>query len=186
MAYSLHRVILIALLFAIAVPSSLSHTEVEKDLMHYCSHTGDMKIECRQIIQSEFMNRFNNAEIRGVVDIAMNLTITKASEISGKLVRLSDISKDENLIHKYLLCSQNYRVVLLNLDLAHRNLHADYYRNALVQIDNTVAELKSCSHEFTKDLFDPAYIRNMNKEFRLYVEIFKVTLDRLIFENDND
>ncbi|KAK4421964.1 hypothetical protein Salat_2147100 [Sesamum alatum] len=56
--------------------------------------------------------------------------------------------------------------------------------NGPALVDDTLEELKSCSHEFLNDSFDPAHIRIRNKEFGVYVGIVKVVVDRLPREND--
>ncbi|KAL8033890.1 hypothetical protein ABFX02_13G185400 [Erythranthe guttata] len=186
MAYYLHRIIFVALVVAIAVPSSLGRRErsdLENDLRDLCSQTNKTK-KCWNIIKSEF-SRFSDADgNKGVAGVVIDLAIAKSDEIHDKLNQLYDDSKNDELKEKYLSCSKNYNDASRNLDLARRNLDSDDYRNISVQIDDTSDELKSCRHEFKKDSFDPAHIRNRNKEFKIYVEIVKVATDRLLQEND--
>ncbi|KAI3455857.1 hypothetical protein Pfo_012520 [Paulownia fortunei] len=187
MASSLHIIMSIALVFTIAIPSSLGRrekSEVETDLRDLCSQTNKSK-ECWKIIKSEF-SRFDDTDYRSVAGVVIDLARAKADEIHDKLNQLHEDSRDDNLKEKYLSCSKNYNDAHRNLVVAKRNLDSDDYRNIPVQVDDTVQELKSCRREFDKDSFDPAHIRNRNKEFRVYVEIVKVAVDRLLNEKDRN
>ncbi|KAL8033896.1 hypothetical protein ABFX02_13G186000 [Erythranthe guttata] len=187
MAYYLHRIIFIALVLAIAVPSSLGRrekSEIEKDLRNLCSQTNRTK-ECWYFVKSE-INRFNQSDFKGVAGVVIDLAIAKSDAINDLLNRLYQGSKDEKLKEKYLSCSKNYNDANRNLYLAKINLDSDHYQNIPIQIEDTVEELDSCRREFVKGSFDPAHIRNRNKEFRLYVEIVKVATDRLVKEKDRN
>ncbi|PIM99407.1 hypothetical protein CDL12_28094 [Handroanthus impetiginosus] len=175
MDYSLHRIISTALIFMITIPSSLGHrniSQTETNLQELCSQTRNSE-ECWQIIKSEHV-RFNETDYRSVVGIVIDLAIAKADEIHDKLNQLHKDSRD------------NYNDANRNLDLVKRNLNSNDYRNIPVQINDTLEELRSCRSQFDNDSFDPAHIRNRNKEFRNYVDIVKVATDRLLRENDRN
>ncbi|KAK4440307.1 hypothetical protein Salat_0365600 [Sesamum alatum] len=185
MAYSSQKIISIALILVIAIPSSLGRrerSETETDLRDLCSETRKPK-QCRKIIKSQF-SIFEETDSRSVAGAVIDLAVAKADEIHDKLNQLYQDSGDDKLKEKYISCSKNYNDAHRNLDLAKRNLDSNDYQNIPVQVDDTLEELKSCRHEFRKDSFDPAHIRNRNKEFGVYVDIVKVAADRLLREND--
>ncbi|KAL7131252.1 hypothetical protein ABFS83_13G185900 [Erythranthe nasuta] len=186
MAYSLLRIIFVALIFAISATSSLGRrekSEIEKDLRDLCSETNRTK-ECWYVIKSE-LNRFTDADgSKGVAGVVIDLAIAKAGEIHGELNKLYSGSTDENLKFKYISCSKNYNDANRNLELAKKMVDTNHNRFIAVEIYDTVQELRSCMLEFTKDSFDPAHISNMNKEFGLYVGIVKVATNRLLLEKN--
>ncbi|PIN22707.1 Pectinesterase [Handroanthus impetiginosus] len=187
MDHSLQRIISSALIFLIAIPSSLGHRDIsqtETNLQELCSQTRNSE-ECWQIIKSEHV-RFNETDYRSVAGIVIDLALAKADEIHDKLNQLHKDSRDDQLKEKYLWCSKNYNDANRNLDLVKRNLNSNDYRNIPVQINDTLEELRSCRSQFDNDSFDPAHIRNRNKEFRNYVDIVKVATDRLLRENDRN
>lgn len=179
--------IFIALIFTIAIPISMGHrekSETEKDLRDLCSQTNRSK-ECWKIIKSE-LTRFNDNDYRSVAGVIIDLAIAKSDDIHEKLNQLYKDSRDDTLKDKYISCSKNYNDANRNLVVAKRNLDSDDYRYIPVQIDDAVQELKSCRRGFDRDSFDPAHIRNRNKEFGLYLDVVKVATDRLLKEKDRD
>ncbi|KAK4440313.1 hypothetical protein Salat_0366200 [Sesamum alatum] len=187
MGYSLHRIIVsIALMFAIAVPSSMGHkqkSELEKALRDLSSETTKPE-ESWKILNSEF-SRFNGSDRRGVLAVVIDLAIAKGNELHGRLNRLfEEASFDDKLKYEYISCSKNYNDAIRNLNLAKRSLDPNHYWNLRIQVDDTVQELQSCIHEYDKDLVDPQHFRNRNKEFEVYIDIVKVAADRLLREED--
>ncbi|KAL2244559.1 pectinesterase inhibitor [Sesamum indicum] len=185
MAYSSHKILSIALLMLISVPSSLGRpqkSETETDLRDLCSNTRKPK-QCWKIIKPQ-LSSFDVTDSRSVAGAVIDLAVAKAQEIHDKLNQLFQDSRDDKLKEKYISCSKNYNDANRNLDLAKRNLDSNDYQNIPVQVDDTLEELKSCRHEFDKDSFDPAHIKNRNKEFGVYVDIVKVATDRLLREDD--
>ncbi|KAL6502192.1 hypothetical protein OROMI_021969 [Orobanche minor] len=164
MAYTLQRIIIIALIFMIAISPSLGRREkskVKKDLKEFCAQTGKSK-ECWKIIKPK-LREFHDTDPKTVADVLLDMARAK-----------------DELKEKYLSCSKNYNDAIRNLNLARRNLESDNYQNIPVQIDDTIEELKGCRFEFNKGSFDPSHIRNREKEFRVYVDIAKVATDSLL------
>ncbi|KAL7139489.1 hypothetical protein ABFS83_09G055100 [Erythranthe nasuta] len=191
MALSLDRIIFVALItLAIAVTSSLGRrdkSDIEKDLRDLCSQTNRTK-ECLSVIKSE-LNTFQDTDgsSKGVAGVVIDLAIAKAREIHDDLNRLYGGSKDEDLKFKYITCSKNYNDANRNLELVKKMLDSNRnYRFIAVEINDTVQELKGCILEFSKDPFDPAHIRDRNKEFGLYLEIATIATNRLLQEKNRN
>ncbi|KAL7099138.1 hypothetical protein ACP275_09G063900 [Erythranthe tilingii] len=188
--YSLDRIISIALIvLAIAVTSSLGRrdkSDIEKDLRDLCSQTNRTE-ECSYVVKSEF-NTFEDTDgSKGVAGVVIDLAIAKAREIHDDLNRLYGGSKDKDLKFKYISCSKNYNDANRNLGLVKKMLDSNRnYRFIAVEINDTVQELKGCMLEFSKDPFDPAHIRDRNKEFGLYLEIATVATNRLLQEKNRN
>ncbi|KAL0442360.1 UNVERIFIED_CONTAM: hypothetical protein Slati_1958700 [Sesamum latifolium] len=130
------------------------------------------------------LSSFGETDSRSVAGAVIGLAVAKAQEIHDRLNQLYQDSGDDKLKEKYTSCSKNYNDANRNLYLAKTNLDSNDFQNIPVQMDDTLEELKSCRHEFDKDSFDPAHIRNRNKEFGVYVDIVKVATDRLQREDD--
>lgn len=188
MALSFQSIIFIALTFAVAAPPASGRREEPEsvtDLRNFCAQTNRTR-ECWNIIKPQ-LDRFNDTNYRGVAGVTIDLAIAKADQIHDLLNRLHEDSKNNNLKDKYLSCSKNYNDAHRNLDLAKRNLDSDnHFRNIPVQIDDTIEELESCRRQFDEDSFDPAHIRNRNKEFGNYVEIVRVATELLTAERLRD
>ncbi|KAG8385144.1 hypothetical protein BUALT_Bualt03G0011200 [Buddleja alternifolia] len=177
----------IALLLAFAIPSSLGHrddSDKENDLRDLCSQVKKSK-ECLDIIKSEF-RRFEDTDCKGVAGPVIDLAREKAEEIRDMLNGLHKDSRDDKLKDKYISCSKNYNDASRDLDLAKRYFDSNDYQHIPVQVDEIEQELKNCKREFNKDAFDPAHIRNRSKEFRVYVDLVKVAIDRLLKKNDRN
>ncbi|KAL6567204.1 hypothetical protein OROGR_000872 [Orobanche gracilis] len=183
MAFSSRRIILIALISMIAISPSLgrkekeSSSEMEKYLRDLCSKTNETK-ECWAIIKRD-LTKFNDTDPRKVADTIIVLAKTKGEEIHEELDRLFEGSRDDQLKYKYGLCSKNYSDAIRDLYFARRDLELSDDRNIPIQIDDALEELTSCGVRFGKDSFDPAHIRNRNKEFGVYVQIVKAATERL-------
>ncbi|KAL7089635.1 hypothetical protein ACP275_13G196600 [Erythranthe tilingii] len=194
MAYFLHRIIFIALVLAIAVPSSLGWSwtpgtawgkpEIAKYLKEVCSNTNKTK-ECWYFIKPQ-LNRFDGALILELAPIARGLVQEKAHEINDKIDRLYNGSKNENMKNKYLSCSQNYNDAIAYLQLVKISYEKRDYDNILIQIDDAAQELECCSHQFTENSFDPAHVRNRNNEFRIYLEFLKAITNSWVWESRID
>ncbi|KAL7089634.1 hypothetical protein ACP275_13G196500 [Erythranthe tilingii] len=190
MAYYMHRIIFIALVFAIAVPSSLgdwdywTKPQLENYLQELCSQTNDTQV-CWNFIKDE-ANRFNETSILRAAIIALDPVEEKADEIHDKLDRLYNRSKDKNLKNKYLSCSKNYNDAISYLKLVRRSFVNYDFDNILGQVDDAVEELNICSLEFTDNSFDPAHIRNRNNEFRICLEFLKAATINWIHVNPTD
>ncbi|KAL0398162.1 UNVERIFIED_CONTAM: hypothetical protein Sradi_2159500 [Sesamum radiatum] len=185
--HSLHRIaVSIALVFAIAVPSSMGHKhkpEVEKALKEICAKTNKSE-ECWKIIKSQF-SRFNTTDRRGVLGVLIDLAISKANENHHRLNRLfEEASFDDRLKYEYISCSKNYNDAIRNLNLAKRSLDPSHHLNVIVEVADTVQELQSCIHEYDKETIDPKHFRSRNEEFGVYIDIVNVAAF-LVLAEDN-
>ncbi|GFQ04470.1 pectinesterase inhibitor [Phtheirospermum japonicum] len=184
MAYSSKTMIVIALIIMIAISPSLGRREKsdrEKELRDLVSQTDESK-ESWKIIKPQ-LSRFTDTDPKIVADVILDLAITRGDEIHEQLNRLHEDSRNDELKSKYLSCSKNYNDAIRNLKLAKRNLGSDDFHKIPIEIDDTIEELNSCVLEFEGDSFDPAHIRNRQKEFGNYVNIVKVATDRLQDQN---
>ncbi|KAL3616763.1 hypothetical protein CASFOL_039157 [Castilleja foliolosa] len=197
MAYSSLAMIFIAFIILIAVSPSLGHREksdrershhhreksdnensdIIQELRDLVSQTNDTE-ESWKIIKPQ-LSRFNDTDPKIVVDVILDLAITRGDEIHEQLNRLHEESRDDDLRSKYLSCSRNYKNAISNLERARENLGSDEFDNIFVKIDETIEELNQCGVEFEGDSFDPAHIRNRQKEFGNYVNLVKVSTDYL-------
>ncbi|KAG8370073.1 hypothetical protein BUALT_Bualt14G0079700 [Buddleja alternifolia] len=188
MAYSLYRTILfIALFVAFTIPSSLCHKDdsnSETILRDLCSRIERSK-ECVDIIKSE-LSRFEDSGCNDVAGPVIDLAREKAEQIRDMLNKLHEDSNDDKLKEKYLSCSSNYNDAGRNLDLAKRSFDSNDHRSIPEQVNDTEEELESCRREFDEGAFDPAHIRDRNKEFEVYVDLLKVTIDRLLAGDQPD
>ncbi|KAL3616759.1 hypothetical protein CASFOL_039153 [Castilleja foliolosa] len=197
MAYSFLTMIFIALIITIAISPSLGRREksdrershhhrekrdvensdIEQELRDLVSQTNDTN-ESWKIIKPQ-LSRFNDTDPKIVADVILDLAITRGDEIHEQLNRLHEDSRDDDLRSKYLSCSRNYKNAISNLERARENLGSDEFDNIFVKIDETIEELNRCGVEFEGDSFDPAHIRNRQKEFGNYVNLVKVATDYL-------
>ncbi|KAL3627294.1 hypothetical protein CASFOL_028657 [Castilleja foliolosa] len=155
----------------------VENSDIEHELRDLVSKTNDTN-ESWKIIEPQ-LNRFNDTDPKIVVDVILELAITRGDEIHEQLNRLHEESRDDDLRSKYLSCSRNYKDAISNLEVARENLGSDEFDNISVKIDDTIEELNKCGVEFEGDSFDPAHIRNRQKEFGNYVNIVKVAIDYL-------
>ncbi|GFQ08858.1 hypothetical protein PHJA_003029800 [Phtheirospermum japonicum] len=171
----------------IAISPSLGHkeisksSEVEKYLRDISSKTNESK-RSWEIIKPE-LSKFRDADPRKIADTIIVLAKTKGEEIHKELNRLYEASRDDKLIYKYGSCSKNYNDANRNLYLARRDIELKTDRNIPIQINDTFEELNSCELQFDNDSFDPAHIRDRNREFRVYLQIVKVATDGLLKKN---
>lgn len=179
MASHSQKIILVTLILTIAIPVSTSHRkkwgESSKDTEQYlrdlCTKT-DRSEECWKILKPE-LYRFGDSDEGTVAGAVIDLAIAKSDEIHDKLKQDYSDSKNDELKEKYNSCSRNYNDVNRNLVAARRDLDSDVRRNIAVQIKDAGEELKKCKREFEKESFDPAHIRDRNKEIGLYLEIVR-------------
>ncbi|KAG8384141.1 hypothetical protein BUALT_Bualt04G0087400 [Buddleja alternifolia] len=166
MAYSVHKIIGIVLLFAFAIPTALCHeddSDIETILRDLCSQIERSK-ECVDIIKSE-LSRFEDSNCKDVAGPVMDLAKEKAEQIRDKLKELHEDSNDDKLKKKYQSCSSNYNDVSRDLDMAKKSFDSNDYQNIPEQVDDTEEELQSCMKEFDEGAFDPAHVRDRNEEF---------------------
>ncbi|CAA0832247.1 Unknown protein [Striga hermonthica] len=197
MAFSPLQTILIALILSVSISPSLArkhkhkhkHHHRERDEPEYipddlnrelkdlCSQTDDSKV-CWHIIEPE-ISRFKDTDPDCITDVLLDLAISRANEIHDELNGYHEDSKNDELKEKYLSCSKNYNDAVRNLNLAKTNLGSGDYENIPIQIEDTQQELEGCRGEFCEGSFDPGHIGNRVNEFDLYVNIVKVSVDRL-------
>lgn len=193
------KFILIALLIAVAAPISTatrdqwtrSEEETAQHVKDLCSKTSRSD-DCWRALKPE-LNRFESSDDRATVGAALDLAIAKSDQIHDKLNQLYADSKNEDLKEKYITCSKNYNDVNRNMVVARSALDSGADKNIPVQVKDAEEELKNCRKEFGekegmdlarsvigwffgKEVFDPARIRDRNKELGLYLEIVSAAL----------
>ncbi|KAL8513001.1 hypothetical protein ACS0TY_019245 [Phlomoides rotata] len=199
MASYLHRVILIfALFLSIAIPISIGHketsknksddfepdsddgddSEIERYLRDLCSDTKKSK-QCWKIIKPE-ISRFTDTDSRNVIGVVLDLAIAKSDEIHELLNQLHSDSGDDSLKEKYESCANNYEQARNNLGNVHAYMSEHDYYFVQECVNVAAKNLKSCEHQFGKTAFDPAHIRDRNKEFGRYMEIVKTAKERFL------
>ncbi|KAH6796127.1 hypothetical protein C2S51_037113 [Perilla frutescens var. frutescens] len=195
MASYFKNIIYVALILTVAIPISTSHrekwrrsdepkTDTKGYLRDLCSKTNKSN-ECWKILKPE-LYRFSDSSDKNIASIVMDMAKAKSNEVHDKLNHYYSDSKNDELKDKYTSCSKNYNDINRNLIVTERDLDSDNYANIPVQINDASEELKNCMQEFEKDSFDPAHIRDRNKELGLYLEIVWLTMDRMKNEHDND
>ncbi|KAL8512982.1 hypothetical protein ACS0TY_019227 [Phlomoides rotata] len=124
---------------------------------------------------------------RNVSGVVIDLAIAKSDKINDLLNHpLSGINQlyhdygDDSLKEKYESCSNNYNDAHHNLEILKGYFDSDDYQRIHKCVHDVAKELKSCKHQFGKNDFDPAHIRNRNKEFQRYVEIVRTATQRFV------
>ncbi|KAG8385147.1 hypothetical protein BUALT_Bualt03G0011500 [Buddleja alternifolia] len=159
-------------------------SDSETILRDLCSQIERSK-ECIDLIKSQ-LSRFEDSGCNNVAGPVIDLAREKAEQIRDMLRELHEDSNDDKFKGKYESCSSNYNDASRNLEEAKRSLDSNDYQNIPKQVDDTNDELEGCRREFDENAFDPAHIRDRNKEFGLYVDLLKVAIDRLLQRNESD
>ncbi|KAL7142204.1 hypothetical protein ABFS83_08G108500 [Erythranthe nasuta] len=178
MSYYL-RNIFIALVLAIAVPSSLggdwnimTKPEVEKYLSDLCSQTNNTDY-CLNLVESE-VNGSNNTTILSVALFALDSAKETVDKVHEDLERSYNETKDANLKNKYLQCSYNYNDAIRNFELVKKTFSNGDCEHILHRIDDTVEDVNRCSREFSDYSFEEGYLNWMtNNEFRTRLEFLR-------------
>lgn len=180
------RIISITLILMFAIPASSArhyHEKKDGDLRDLCSETHDSKL-CWKLLKSE-RSKFHT-DTKGMVKAAIDLARGKAEEIHLQLDRFREESTNEQLKQKYRSCSKNYNDAIGDLNGAKEMLRKRGYSGIPVLVDDVIEEVKSCHNNFDNGAFDPAHVQNRNKEFRVYADLVKVAVDRLLKETRDD
>lgn len=177
------RIIFVALIITIAVPTSMCSREgwrrsddsdknTEQFLRDLCSQT-NRSSDCWKILKPESY-RFNGSDNKTAVEAVIDLAANKSKIIHDRLNKLYVDSGNEQLKEKYISCSKNYNDVNRNLVVAQQDIDSNNHVSIRIQLKDAVEELESCEKEFESGSFDPAHIGDRNKELRLYLDIVSV------------
>ncbi|KAG6395414.1 hypothetical protein SASPL_146059 [Salvia splendens] len=182
------KTIFIALIIAIAIPTSLAHKrrfrrsddsnsdDAEQYLRDLCSET-DRSDACLNIVKSE-LHRFNHV-IGDINDKIIDLALEKSEEFRDQLKQWHKDSNDERLKEKYRSCSSNYNDINRDLQELQRNLDSDDDRKTSDLIEDIEHELDECKREFGQGSFDPGHVEDRNNELGIYSDLVRVAIDRL-------
>ncbi|KAG6398141.1 hypothetical protein SASPL_139594 [Salvia splendens] len=177
MASHSQKIILLALILAIAVPiSKCGEEESSRRLEDLCSET-NRSSDCRNILKSNW-NRFNLSDDRAVVELA----IAKSKEIYDGIYRHHLDSGDERLKSKYLSCAINYYDANCNLEMARRTLDFDEFPDITGDVDDVEEKVMSCWREFREESLDPGRARDSGEEIGLYLEMIRAAAGRVPLE----
>ncbi|KAL8508423.1 hypothetical protein ACS0TY_018881 [Phlomoides rotata] len=186
------RVVIPVLIFTIATPISMGGREDDPDiddtqigryLRAFCSDTRISK-QCWKIIKPE-INRFTNTDIRNIAGIVIDVTMEKTVDVVGEFSQLWLDSSDDALKKKYRSCAESYVSANHNLDAVRSGLYnPDVLQEISGWVDNVEGGMKSCKREFGGKSFDPAHVRNRNKEYRNYVEIVRTATNKILSNRD--
>ncbi|KAL8508417.1 hypothetical protein ACS0TY_018871 [Phlomoides rotata] len=192
------RMTLLNLIFTLAVPISMGGLhkirprrpghwadtpgieEIVRNLIDLCFDTEE-KGECWKILKPE-LNRFTSTDSRNVAAVVTDLAVAKSAEIKDQLSQqLQNDSNNELLEHIYKWCSKNYKDANRDLVTVRRNLDSDDFSGIRTEVDDAGEELKSCVQKLGNS-FDPAHVRDRNKEFGHYVKIVKAATNQFLME----
>ncbi|CAA0832246.1 Unknown protein [Striga hermonthica] len=202
MAFTSQQIIAIALIFTLSISPSFAHksehkhkhkhkhhkerrdrNEIERELRDLSSQTSNPDASWR-IIKPELDN-FNDTDPTIVTAVLLELAITRGDQIHDQLNNYHEDSRNDELKSKYLSCSKNYNDAVRNLNLAKYNLESENYEDIPIQIEDTQQELEGCRGDFCEGSFDPGHIGDRINEFEVYVDIVKVSVDRLLDFDSN-
>ncbi|KAL8513010.1 hypothetical protein ACS0TY_019258 [Phlomoides rotata] len=105
----------------------------------------------------------------------------KTVDVVGEFSQLWLDSSDDALKKKYRSCAESYVSANHNLDAVRSGLYnPDVLQEISGWVDNVEGGMKSCKREFGGKSFDPAHVRNRNKEYRNYVEIVRTATNKIL------
>ncbi|KAL8508422.1 hypothetical protein ACS0TY_018880 [Phlomoides rotata] len=170
------RVVIPVLIFTIATPISKGGREDDPEI--------DGTQICWEIIKPE-INRFTSTDNRNVAGVVIDVTMKKTVDVIGEFTQLWLDSGDDALKKKYRSCAESYVSANQNLDAVRSGLYnPDVLQEISGWVDNVEGGMKSCNREFGGKSFDPAHVRNRNKEYRNYVDIVRTATNRILRNRD--
>ncbi|KAG6395860.1 hypothetical protein SASPL_141990 [Salvia splendens] len=183
MASHAQKIILLALILAIAVPiSKCGEEESSRRLEDLCSET-NRSSKCRNILKSNW-NRFNLSDDRAVAGVVVALAIAKSEEIYDEIYRHHLDSGDEWLKSKYLSCAINFYDANCNLEMARRTLDFDEFPDISDDVDDVEEKVMSCRREFREESLDPGRAGDSSEEIGLYLEMIRAAVGRVPKEEE--